>query len=371
MSSQRELERRIPIAAPDIGPDERENVREVLESGHLAAGDQVEAFEAEFASYCGTAHAVATTNGTTALHAALHAVGIGPGDTVLTTPLSFVATANAVRLCGATPVFADVDPRTLNLDPERTEAAVRERDVDALLVVHLYGLPAEMDRFVDIADSYDLLLVEDAAQAHGATFDDRPVGSMGDVGCFSFYPTKNMTTGEGGMVVTDREDVVERARQFRNHGRSRQSSTYEHVSVGHNFRMTDLAAAIGRAQLDRLPAFVRSRRRNATALTEGLADSSLSLPPTPPGRRHAYHQYTVRTDERERLRAGLDAAGVDTGVYYPKPIHRQPAYVGYDGEYPVAETAADRVLSLPVHPGLTADDTDRIVTATREVIADE
>jgi dTDP-4-amino-4,6-dideoxygalactose transaminase len=341
----------------------------VLESGHLAAGEQVEAFEAEFASYCDTAHAVATTNGTTALHLTLHALGIGSGDTVLTTPFSFVATANAVRLCGAKPVFADVDPWTLNLDPDRAEAVVREHDVDAIVVVHLYGLPADMDRFVEIAERHDLLLVEDAAQAHGATFDGRPVGSIGDVGCFSFYPTKNMTTGEGGMITTDRESVAERARQFRNHGRSRGSTTYDHVSVGHNFRMTDLTAAIGRAQLERLPEFVRSRRENAATLTNALCATSLLLPPNPSDRTHVYHQYTVRTGLRDRLRTVLDDAGIDTGIYYPRPIHRQPAYRGYDGVYPDAEVAPDHVLSLPVHPGLTDDDLDRIVTETWKVVA--
>ncbi|MFC7236105.1 DegT/DnrJ/EryC1/StrS family aminotransferase [Halosegnis marinus] len=369
--SRSEERPRVPIAAPDVGERARENVERVLASGSLAAGEEVEAFESTFAATHGVDHAVAVSNGTAALHVALHALGIGPGDTVVTTPFTFVATANAVRLCGATPVFADVDERTLNLDPDAAERAVREHDADALLVVHLYGLPARTDRFADIADDHDLALVEDAAQAHGAGVGGKPAGTVGDAGCFSFYPTKNMTTGEGGMVVTDRDDVAERARRFRNHGRATGGSSYEHVEVGHNFRMTDVAAALGRAQLDRLPRFVQARREHAAALTAALADTPLTLPPVRTGRRHAYHQYTVRTDDRDALREALDARGIDTGVYYPTPVHRQPAYDGWDGSYPNAERAAEEVLSLPVHPRLSGTDIDRVVAAVREVVADE
>jgi len=362
MSEPSQQRERIPIAAPDVGPRERARILEVLDSGHLAEGEQVAAFEAEFADQCGTAEAIATSNGTTALHAALEALGIGDGDRVLTSPFSFVATANAIRHAGATPVFADVEPATLNLDPDRAEAIASDEPLDALLVVHLFGLPADMDRFREIAATHDLLLVEDAAQAHGASYRGRPVGSIGDVGCFSFYPTKNMTTGEGGMIVTDSGSVASRARRFCNHGRS---GTYDHVTVGHNFRMTDLAAAIGRAQLERLPDFLSARRANAVCLTAGLEDAPLSVPPTPEDRRHAFHQYTVRTDDRDHLRATLDEAGVDTGVYYPTPIHRQPAYDDVEESFPVAETAASEVLSLPVHPALTDRDLDRILAATR------
>ena len=363
MSSQDPVENRVPIASPAIGEAEQDRVSEVLESGHVAAGPEVEAFEEEFAAYCDVAAAAATSNGTTALHAALHALGIGPGDTVLTTPFSFVATANAIRLCGATPVFCDVDPRTLNMDPDRAAALARERDLDAMVVVHLYGLPADMDRFAEIAETHDLALVEDAAQAHGATYDGRPVGAIGDVGCFSFYPTKNMTTGEGGMIVTDRPAVADRARRFCDHGRT---GRHEHVEVGHNFRMTDLAAALGREQLRRLPDFVEARRSNAAALSAGLSGTSLDLPPAPDDRRHAFHQYTVRTPDRTRLREALDAAGIDTAVYYPTPIHRQPAYRPPDGRYPVAERAATEVLSVPVHPEVDGQAIDRITAAVRD-----
>jgi dTDP-4-amino-4,6-dideoxygalactose transaminase len=359
----------VPLADPDVGPAARSNVGNVLARGDLAAGDEVRAFEDAFADYCDAAHGVATANGTAALHAALRALGVAGGDRVLTTPFSFVATANAVRFCDATPVFADVDPTTLNLDPEAAETRLAAGDVDAMIVVHLYGLPAPMDRFVELADRYDVALVEDAAQAHGATYDGRPVGSFGDAGCFSFYPTKNMTTGEGGMVVTNREPVATRAARFCDHGRA---GGYEHAELGHNFRMTNLAAAIGRSQLERLPEFVETRRRNAAVLDEGLAGTPLAPPVVPDRAEHAYNQYTVRVrrHDRDAVRAALDDAGIDTGVYYPTPIHQQPAYAGWNGSYPVAERAADEVLSLPVHPGLDEADLRRVVRAVTEVTGD-
>mgnify|MGYP006299662227 CR=1 FL=1 len=358
----------IPIANPQVGDAERERVVDVVESGHLADGPEVRAFEEAFADYCGTDHAVATNNGTTALHAAFEALGIGEGDTVVTSPFSFVASANAVRLAGADPVFADVDEETFTLDPDAVEAAVREHDADAVLVVHLYGLPAEMDRLAEVADAHDVELVEDAAQAHGAEYDGRRVGSFGDAACFSFYPTKNVTTGEGGMVTTDRSGVADRTASFVNHGRPMgdDRSSYDHVRLGHNFRMTSVAAAIGRAQLERLPEFNEARRANAAYLTDRLERSSVTTPVEPDGRRHVYHQYTVRTNDRAALRDHLEDEGVATGVYYPTPIHEQPAYSHVDAEAPVAERLADEVLSLPVHPGLDGDDVRTIATAVRD-----
>ncbi|MFB6159804.1 MAG: DegT/DnrJ/EryC1/StrS family aminotransferase [Haloferacaceae archaeon] len=353
----------IPIAAPAIGSREVERVRDVLEGGMLAAGPEVREFEAAFASFCGVERGVATSNGTTALHTALHALGVGEGDTVVTTPFSFVATANAVRFCGATPVFADIDPATYNLDPVAVERRVREHDADAILAVHLYGLPADLAHLRDVADDHGVPLVEDAAQAHGAEYDGRPVGSFGDVACFSFYPTKNMTTGEGGMVVTDDEALADRAARFVDHGRA---DGYLHESLGHNFRMTDVAATIGLAQLDRLPEFVDRRRAAAREFTAALADTAVRPPGEPPRARHAYNQYTVRAENRDALRTHLERAGVDTAVYYPRAIHDQPAYADHDPSAPEAERAAESVLSLPVHPGLTDDDRSRIVDALSE-----
>jgi len=351
----------IPIAAPDIGPEEHDAVDTVLRSGQLADGDVVRSFEDEFAAFCGTEHGVATTNGTTALHAAFQALGIGEGDAVVTTPFSFVASANAIRLAGAEPVFADIDPETLSLDPAAVEAVLQERDdVAAILVVHLYGTPAEMWGFERLADEHDVALVEDAAQAHGADYQGDRVGSIGDVGCFSFYPTKNMTSGEGGMLTTDDPGIAERAARFCDHGRT---SGYDHAVLGHNYRMTNLCAAIGRVQLERLPEFTVARRGNAAYLTDHLRDSAVETPVEPRGARSVYHQYTIKSDDRDELRAHLEDQGVASGIYYPTPIHEQPAYHHIDVDLPVAERAADRVLSLPVHPGLDVADLETIVGA--------
>jgi len=361
--------RDVSIAQPSIGTSEITSVIDVLESRQLADGDVVRSFEMEFAEYCGTEQGVATTNGTTALHATLESADIEPGDGVVTTPFSFVATANAIRFAGAIPHFVDIDPETFNLDPHSVEETVREHQdhIEAILAVHLYGLPAQMDHLRDIADTYDLLLVEDAAQAHAARFQGEPVGSLADAACFSFYPTKNMTTGEGGMVTTDRDDIAEGVRRFIDHGRG--EGSYEHDQLGHNFRMTNLAAAIGREQLTRLPEFTVARRENAERLTERLADIDVRTPTVPDDRQHVYHQYTVRCENREELRSRLADAGVETGVYYPNVIYELEAYDWLDGDAPEAERAADEVLSLPVHPNVTDEGIDRIVDAVSGGIA--
>jgi len=350
----------IPIANPELGAAEREGVLDVLDSGMLADGPIVRDFEDEFATYCGTDHAVATSNGTTALHAAMEALGLGEGDRVVTTPFSYIASANAVRFTGAESVFADIDPGTYNLDPEAVEETIREYDgdVDAILAVHLYGLPADVARLQELANEYDVPLIEDTAQAHGATVEGERVGSLGDVGCFSFYPTKNMTTGEGGMIVTDDEALAERAARFVNHGRD---DRYRHVELGHNFRMTSIAGALGRAQLEKLPEFTAARRENAAQLTDGLSDSWVTPPTEPAGRTHVYHQYTIRCEDRAGLQAHLDEHDVGYGVYYPTCIHDQPAYDHVSASAPVAERAAEEVLALPVHPNVSAADIQTIV----------
>jgi len=355
----------IPIADPRVGAAEKEAVLDVLESGQLADGPVVREFETAFAEVVDADHGVATANGTTALHAALEALEIGAGDRVVTTPFTYVATANAVTLAGAEVAFVDVDPETYNLDPDALEAHLRDgAQVDAVVAVHLYGLPADLTRLRELADEYDFALVEDAAQAHGATVEGEPVGAVGDVGCFSFYPTKNMTTGEGGMITTDRDDVAERAARFVDHGRR---SGYTHDAVGHNFRMTSIAAAIGLEQLDRLDAFTERRRANAAALTDRLADvPGVETPTVPDGRTHVFHQYTVRADDRDGLQDHLAARDVGSAVYYPRPVHRQPAYDHVDATAPVAEAAAAEVLSLPVHPSLSDADLERVARAVEE-----
>ena len=350
----------IPIAAPQLGTEELDRIATVLESGIIADGPEVRGFEREFADFCGAEHGVATSNGTTALHAALHALGIGPGDRVLTTPFTFIATANGVTFTGADVDFVDIDPKTYNIDPDALEERLRAGEqVDAVVAVHLYGLPADMTRLTELADTYDFLLVEDAAQAHGAEVDGQRVGSFGDAACFSFYPTKNMTTSEGGIITTNHDDVAERAARFVDHGRI---SGYDHSEVGHNFRMTSIAAAIGRVQLGKLPEFTRARQANAATLTDYLEDAPVTTPYVPPDRTHVFHQYTVQCDgvERDALKSYLDGNGIATGVYYPKPVHEQPPYDHLSVSAPVAENAAKHVLSLPVHPGLSEDDVARV-----------
>lgn len=355
----------ISIAQPDVSDDAKDAVRDVLDSGMLADGPEVREFEAEFAAFCGTEHAVATSNGTTALHTALVTLGIGEGDSVLTTPFSFIATANVIRLVGAEPVFADIDPETYNLDPAVAREVAIEEEVDAIMPVHLYGLPADMEALGELATELDVPLIEDAAQAHGARFQGEMVGSFGDAACFSFYPTKNLTTGEGGMVVTDDDRVAERTAAFINHGRGGDGQ-YAHGSVGHNFRMTSMAAAIGRTQLERLARFTERRQENADRLTEGLADVDVQTPTVPDNRSHVFHQYTIRCEDRDGLADHLEKHDVGYGVYYPACIHEQPAYSDIEHEAPVAERATEDVLSLPVHPALSAGDVERII----EVITD-
>ncbi|MFD1564297.1 DegT/DnrJ/EryC1/StrS family aminotransferase [Haloarchaeobius amylolyticus] len=361
----------VPIADPELSTDARERVATILEDGRLADGPEVRAFEEEFAAYCGADAAVATSNGTTALHAALEALGLENGEAVITSPFSFVASANAIRLAGGTPIFADIDPETYTLDPADVRRILEKRDdVVGLLPVHLYGLPADMPALCALADEHDLFVVEDACQAHGAKVDGHRVGTCGDAACFSFYPTKNMTTGEGGMVVTNRDDVADRAASFVNHGRNVSGTgSYDHVTLGHNFRMTSIAAAIGRVQLERLSQFNRTRRDNAAFYNEELADLPLETPTEPADRRHVYHQYTVRTDDRDALAATLEERDIGTGIYYETPIHRQPAYETVStaaARLPASERAADEVLSLPVHQELSVGDRRTVVEAVRD-----
>ena len=358
----------ISIANPDIDPQAYDRVHAILESGQLADGPEVRRFEDEFARYCGVDHAVATTNGTTALVTALEALGLEDGDAVITTSFSFVASANAIRLAGGTPVFADIDPETYAIDPEHVARLLTERDdVAGVLPVHLYGLPAPMRRLTDIADDHDVFVLEDACQAHGAAIDGERVGSLGDAACFSFYPTKNMTTGEGGIITTPRDDVARTAASYVNHGRDVGGDRgYDHVRLGSNHRLTSLGAAIGRNQLERLPELTEARRENAAVYDDRLAELPLETPAVPDGFEHVYHQYTIATDERDELAAWLDDRGIGTGVYYPTPIHRQPVYETVSTaavSLPRAERAAERVLSLPVHPGLSDDDRQAVLEA--------
>ncbi len=360
----------IPIAAPLLGPEEEAVVLEVLRSGVLTQGPVTEKFEQAFAGFCGVPFAVAVSSGTAALHLALLAHGIGPGDEVVTTPLSFIASANAIRHAGARPVFADIDPVTFNLSAACAEEAVTPR-TKAILVVHLYGLPADMNGLAEVAERHGLALIEDACQAHGARYRGRAVGSFG-TGCFSFYPSKNMTTGEGGMITTRSAELARRCSLLRSHGTS---GNYRHELLGYNFRMTEISAAIGLCQLRKVTSFNEARRRNAAYLSERLAGlRGIVVPVTPSDRRHVFHQYTVRvvSDSRDAVRESLAAKAVDARVYYPIPIHRQPTYHA-SREYrslslPEAERASREVLSLPVHPALSREQLDRVAEGLREYL---
>lgn len=356
----------INMARPQIGEEEKQAVLEVLDSGILAQGPRVKAFEEAFAEMCGVAHAVATSSGTTALHTALLAHGVGPGDEVITSPFTFIASANSVLFTGARPVFVDIDPLTYNLDPRLIEAAITPR-TKAILPVHLYGLSCDMDAILAVARAHSLVVIEDACQSHGAIYKGRRVGSFG-TGTFSLYPTKNMTSGEGGMITTNDPVIAEKCRVVRQHGMRRR---YYHDELGFNFRMTDLHAAVGLAQLHKLVRFNQVRRANAAHLSAHLKGV---IPPfTPPECQHVFHQYTVRVQDgqRDALRAYLQERGVGSEVYYPVPIHQQTYYtqvLGYTDNLPVAEQAALEVLSLPVHAGLSQADLETIVGEVNEFI---
>jgi dTDP-4-amino-4,6-dideoxygalactose transaminase len=349
----------IQIAKPQIGPEEKQAVMDVLDSGMLAQGPRVKEFEERFAQKCAVGYAVATSSGTTALQVALLAQGIGPGDEVITTPFTFIASANAILYGGARPVFVDIQPDTFNIDPDQIEAAITPR-TRAILPVHLFGLCCDMDRLMAIAEKHGLAVVEDACQSHAAKYHDHLAGSFG-TGAFSLYATKNMTTGEGGMITTQSAAVAEKCRVIRQHGMRRR---YYHDELGYNFRMTDIQAAIGIEQLKKLDAFNQARVRNAAYLTAHLR--GVISPRAPDGSEHVFHQYTVRVPHglRDALAACLQEQGVGTGVFYPVPIHQQTYYVdqlGYRLSLPQAELAAAEVLSLPVHPGLSQADLETIV----------
>lgn len=347
----------IPIAKPLLGEEEKRAVIAVLESGQLAQGTRVQEFENSFADLCGVKHCIATSSGTTALLTALLAHGIGPGDEVITTPFTFIASANSILFTGATPVFVDIDETSYNIDPSLIEDRITPR-TKAILPVHLYGNPCDMGRIMNIASSHGLIVIEDACQAHGASINGKRVGSYG-TGCFSFYPTKNITTGEGGMITTNDDGLAERARLIRHHG---QSQLYRHEILGYNFRMTELQAALGLVQLEKLADWTRQRIENAAYLTENLV--KVITPHVNEGHVHVYHQYTVRVEgKRDEAIQKLAEGGVGARVYYPLPVHQQPVYreLGFTDSLPVSEKTSREVFSLPVHPALTKDELDKIV----------
>jgi dTDP-4-amino-4,6-dideoxygalactose transaminase len=356
----------INIAKPIIGDEEIEAVTEVLKSGMLAQGPKVDEFQKAFAEYSESKYAVATSSGTTALHAALKAAGVEKGDEVITTPFTFAATSNSVLYSDATPVYSDIDPKTFNLDPAKIEEKITDK-TKAILPVHLYGQPADMCPILEIAEEHDLKVIEDAAQAHGSTYKGKKIGSIGDLGCFSFYPTKNMTTGEGGMVTTNDEELEEKAAMIRAHGESKR---YEQSLLGYNYRMTDIAASIGLVQLKSIDKFNKIRNENAEYLNEALSDvEGVTTPEVAEDRTHVFHQYTIRVaDKRDEFRDFLTNNGIGTGVHYPIVLYKQPYYqkLGITGDCPEAELAAQQVISLPVHPSLTQDELDTVACCVKK-----
>ncbi len=328
-------------------------VLKVLETTQFILGSEVTAFEEEFADYCNATDAIALNTGTSALHLALLAAGIGPGDEVITTPFTFVATVAAIVYTGATPVFVDIDPVFYTIDVTKIEQAITPK-TKAILPVHLYGQPADMDPILEIAHRHGLTVIEDAAQAHRAEYKGRRIGSIGDIGCFSFYPGKNLGAyGEGGAVVTSNPEYAKTIRMLRDWG---QESKYHHVLKGYNYRMDGVQGAILRVKLRYLDAWTEARRADAALYDCLLADSGVTTPTVMPCSYHVYHVYAVRTSQREKLQQQLNAQGIQTGIHYPIPVHLQAAYadLGYKpGDFPHSELAAREVLSLPMYAELT------------------
>lgn len=360
----------IPIAKPLIGQEEIDGVMNVMRSGVIAEGPKVKEFEDAFKDYVGVEHAVAVNSGTAALHVALLARGIGKGDEVITTPFTFIATANSILYTGARPVFTDIEPETFNIDPTGIESKITQR-TKAILPVDIYGHPADMKAILDIAKTYDLAVIEDACQAHGASYHGKKAGSF-DVGCFSFYPTKNMTAGEGGIITCNDEKLAEKARVIRSHG---SRVKYYHDILGFNMRMTDIGAAIGLAQLKKVEEFNKKRIENAMFLTELLKGvDGIETPTVRPDCRHVFHQYTVRVTDafpmgRDELSRKLNKAGIGNSIFYPVPVHRQQLYreLGYSESLPVSERASKEVISLPVHPSLTKEDLEKVASTIQKI----
>jgi dTDP-4-amino-4,6-dideoxygalactose transaminase len=346
-----------------IKPEVDAAILSVLESCEFTLGSEVTAFEEEFAAYCQATHGIGVNSGTSALHLALLAAGVGPGDEVITVPFTFIATVSAIDYTGATPVFVDIDPETFTMNVAAIEAAITPR-TKAIIPVHLYGRPADMDPIVEIARRRGIVVIEDAAQAHGAEYRGRRAGSLGDMACFSFYPGKNLGAyGEGGIVVTDSSEYTRTLRMLRDWGAEKK---YQHVLKGYNYRMEGIQGAVLRVKLRHLERWTEARRAAAARYDLLLADSGVATPAPTTTDRHVYHIYAVRTDRRREWQEALQAESIHTGVHYPIPVHLLPAFadLGYRaGRFPHAERAADEVLSLPMFPELTAVQSEAVCGA--------
>lgn len=382
------MDRQVSVAEPILGDDERKNIAEVMESGRFVQGPFVKQFEEKWADYVGVDHAVAVTNGTVAIQLALNALGLEPGDEVIVPSLTFGSTATAVVHQGGIPVFADIDRDLYTLDHHDLERCISDRTV-AIMPVHLYGQPAEMDEIREFAESRDIAVIEDAAQAHGAKYRGNRVGSIGDVGCFSFYATKNITSGEGGMVTTDDEELAEELRSLRNHGLANRDT---HEQMGYNYRMSELHAAVGAKQVERLPEFNAKRRRISERLADELGDLDWLEPVTVPEYvDHAYFwaPFEVRTDviglSGKKVWRQLKKRGVETRHRYNKPLYEQPVFVeheGFNSDFPWSENDGDhdysslslpnvedvvgKMIGLPNHPGLKEEEVEYVIETVRE-----
>lgn len=341
-------------------------ITDVLDSTQFVLGRAVARFEEEFAGYCGVKYGVAVNSGTSALHLALLAAGVGAGDEVITVPCTFVATVSAIVYTGAKPVFVDVDPATYTMDAAKLEAAIGPR-TKAILPVHLYGNPADMDPILEVARRHHIVVIEDAAQAHGAEYRGRRCGSMGELGCFSFYPGKNLGAyGEGGLIATDNPEHARTLRMLRDWGAERK---YEHVLKGYNYRMDGVQGAVLGVKLRYLEGWTEARRTNAHLYRTLLAGSRLGLPTEAPDSRHVYHVFATMSDERQELMQSLGAQGIQTGIHYPYPVHLLPAFadLGYrSGDFPVSERVSQREVSLPMYPELTAEQIQSVARAVMD-----
>jgi len=358
--------RHIPIAKPSIGTEEIEAVTRVLETGQLAQGETVYQFEQEFSEHFGYTGSAAVANGTAALHVALLAAGVKPGDKVLTTPFTFVATSNAILYCNAVPVFVDVDEASFNISPEAIRKAANDYpEARYLLLVHLFGQSCEMDKIAEIAKEFNLTIIEDCAQAHGATYQSKPVGTFGCGGTFSFYPTKNMSTGEGGMIVSQDTQFLETSKLLINHGSKQR---YVHEVLGYNYRMTNISAAIGIEQLKKIDRMNSARRKNAEYYFSNIYNSLVTLPFVHEYSHHVFHQFTITTTHRDQLVSYLSEKGIGTGIHYQLPVHKQMHIKEYlasvkHKQYscPTAEKLSEQVLSIPVNPELSMEDLEYVV----------
>jgi len=349
----------------------REAIDEVLDNTHYILGPAVDAFETEFSAYCGVSHSVGVNNGTNAIQLALLAAGVGPGDEVITVPHTFIATVSAIRYTGATPVLVDVEPETLTIDPYQIEAAITPR-TRAVIPVHLYGHPAEMDTILEIARRHDLSVIEDCAQAHGATYKGRRVGTLGHYGCFSFYPSKNLgACGEAGLVTTNNDEGAKKLRMLRDWGARAKNN---HEVLGFNMRMEGLQGAVLGVKLRYLDSWIEQRQACAAYYDEELSEAHVSLPYRRPATSHVYHLYVIRSEGRDELQTHLASLGVQSGVHYPTPVHLQKAHADLNykrGDFPITERAADTVLSIPMFPELTREQQDQVVSAIKTFALEE